>query len=115
MWKAMGGVKTIVGLSAFSLALAYLIAGKLIEKGLIQSSSTIALLFVFFFVFVITNLLIVVFHKKWQGKPSGSNLEQRVGIAKKVNQSVHIEKDLNENSNINQTVTIAEDVEQKID
>jgi len=66
MWKAMGGVKTIVGLSAFSLALAYLITGKLMEKGLIQSSTTMALLLIFFFLFVVTNLLIVVFHRKWQ-------------------------------------------------
>lgn len=115
MWKTVSSIKSAVGLSAFSLAVAYLLADKIIEKGLINTSFGVALLLIFLFLFFMTNLLIITLSKRGQeGAPSGE-LHQQVGLAREVKQTARVAKGSESIPNVTQTTTAAKSVEQNIE
>jgi len=114
MWKTIIGIKTEVGLSAFSLALTYLLADKIIEKGMIKTSYEVAFLLIFLFLLITTNLIVITFYRKNTGKSSNSELQQKVSVSKNVTQHIQISGVNSDSLKIKQDTTAAKGIDQKI-
>lgn len=53
-------IKTTIGLSAFSILVAYLLADKLIDAKVINTDFTVVLILAFIFIFIVANFLFVM-------------------------------------------------------
>jgi len=82
-------IKTKIGLSALSLTIAYLLADKLIEIGVINTGKSVLILLIFIFIFTIANFLFVADSKESKEKSSitqtddfGEENEQNIELTK---------------------------------
>ena len=53
MWKAIGNIKTLLGLAALSVGFAYLLSNKIVESGIVKTSYEITFILLAFFVFAV--------------------------------------------------------------
>ena len=79
-------IKTKIGLSALSLTIAYLLADKLIEIGVINTGKSVLILLIFIFIFTIANFLFVADSKEKssiaQTDNFGEENEQNIELTK---------------------------------
>jgi len=116
MLKTIGKIKNLMSLTALSFVIAYFLADKIIEKGLIETSFNIALLFLFLFSFFVISILVVALSQNGKNKEPIDGIQQNVGVAGNVKQTVRIRNSKNGIPIVNQKAGIsAGDVEQDID
>ena len=89
MLKQATKIKTLIGLSALSLSIAYLLTDKLIELGIIKTNFGVGMLFVFLFVFVVSKLITCYYFKKKQSAKTNS-LKQTVKSGKDNKQKIKL-------------------------
>ena len=53
-------IKTTIGLSAFSILVAYLLTDKLIDAKVINTDFTVLLILIFIFIFIVANFLFIM-------------------------------------------------------
>jgi Na+-transporting methylmalonyl-CoA/oxaloacetate decarboxylase gamma subunit len=114
MWKFATSIKTIIGLSALSLLIAYLLTDKMIESGIIETTFGLGMLFVFLFIFVVSNLILVIISKEKQNKTIDT-LKQNVKSGNSNEQKMKVAKNAKDNIQGEQTVSLGDKNKQNID